>query len=263
MAQGGTRPGGSARAPAQHVPSRRGGAFGRLREWGLTLVLSVLFAVSLLGQIFTGWVDYNGMHSENHSPPVSLGDFLQTGFSLNGIFSNTEAALLQLAVLILFTSFLYQRGAAHSRPPGRHGERPPGEAARRRWGTAHEGGSGRGRGAGGSEEHDRGPVRRWLYENSLALTFFAGFLIALGLHLYFGTLQYNWQQVHTRQPTVTVGQYFVTADFWFNTFDVWQAEFFAIAVLTILTVFLRQKGSAESKPVEESDEKTGTGEEQE
>lgn len=214
---------------------------GSPSHYDLTLVLTALFVVCLVGQLFTGWSSYNQTQNAYHAPPLTLGEYARTPTFLNGIFSNLQAALFQLAVLILFTTFLYQEGAAHSRPPGK---------------TARKESPGQER----ADQARRGRFGQLLYENSLFLAFFLGFLVSLGLHLFYGTQQYDLELIREGQAPVTVLQYFVSADFWFNTFDVWQAEFLAIALLTILTVYLRQAGSAESKPVSASDRKTGVGE---
>jgi hypothetical protein len=218
-------------------PDGSAGARG-IESWGLTLTLSALFLVCLVGQAISGWESYNQTQAVYHAPPVNLSDFVRTGTFLNAIFSNLQAALLQLAALIIFTTFLHQRGASHSRPPGRRGPKPADES--------------------GPDRSRRAPrSARVIYEHSLFLAFFAGFVICLALHAYFGAQQYNLQLAQEGQPQVTVGAFLVSASFWFSTFQVWQVEFLAIALLTILSVYLREKGSAESKPVNESDESTG------
>jgi hypothetical protein len=107
------------------------------------------------------------------------------------------------------------------------------------------------------------PVRRegWilkLYENSLALMFLALFLASFALHASGGAREYSAEQVAHGGVPVSTWAYVGTARFWFESFQNWQSEFLAVAVIVGASVYLRQRGSAESKPVAEPHTATGS-----
>jgi hypothetical protein len=205
-----------------------------LRYNSLSLTLFGLFVVFLVGEGLVGHLAYNQQRSTHGAPAVDLWAYLGTGNFLDGIFSNWQAAVLQLASLIIFGVFLTQRGATHSR---KHLEPDPEHKALR--------------------QRPFGRTRSWIYRNSLFLAFLALFLGAFLLHLFSGLAQYNDTQADLSRPQASLGSYALSAEFWFKTFQTWQAEYFAIGVYMVLSIFLRQKGSPESKPVEAQNEETG------
>jgi uncharacterized protein DUF6766 len=87
------------------------------------------------------------------------------------------------------------------------------------------------------------------YENSLAIAFTALFLMSIALHALGGAKEYSAEQVAHGEPPVGVGRFVTTSAFWFQSFQNWQSEFLAVGSLVVLTIFLRQRGSPESKPV--------------
>ena len=107
-----------------------------------------------------------------------------------------------------------------------------------------------------------GPVRRggWvlrLYEHSLGLTFAMLFLISLAIHAAGGLVEYNNEKIRHGQEAVAIGTYLVSSRFWFESFQNWQSEFLSLACMVVGTIFLRQRGSAESKPVFAPHSETG------
>ena len=149
---------------------------------------------------------------------------------LEGLASNWQAAVLQLGSLIVFSSFLYQRGAPHSRDP----RKAPRE--QERWNADRFG---------------------WFYRNSLSLAFLLLFLLSLALHVVFGTYAYNEERSLAGQPPISIAAFPLSAKFWSVTLQTWQAEYLVIALYVVLTIFLRQQDSPESKPVESSNATTG------
>ena len=137
---------------------------------------------------------------------------------------------MQLGSLIVLSSFLYQRVRPHSRDP----HKLPSEQT---WLRA----------AGFS----------WFYRYSLSLVFLLLFVISLALHVVAGTNAYNEDRALTGQPPILIAAFLVSAKFWSVTLQTWQAEYLVIALYVALSVFLRQQGSPESKPVESSNETTG------
>ncbi|HEY3661979.1 MAG TPA: DUF6766 family protein [Chthoniobacterales bacterium] len=204
-----------------------------LAKNGLSLAFFALFAAALVGQTFTGWFAYDDQLAAHGLPAVRYSAYLKTGDFLEGIFCNWQAAILQLACLIFFAAFLRQKGASHSR-------KTTGSARKKK-------------------RHPRAFEKpsSWLYRNSLLLAFLVLFAFSFLAHLICGSWLYNETQKWSGHPPVSVVSYFCTADFWFRTVQTWQAEFVIIGVFLVLSVFLRQENSAESKPVGSADNETG------
>lgn len=200
----------------------------------MSVALFSLFLICLVGQSLSGWLAYDDTLHAGHFSEIGFGAYLGTGNFLDGIFSNWQAAILQLAVLIAFGSVLRQKGAAHSRKTdsGNHrvldwklGQRPT--------------------------------VREWLYANSLSLVFLSMFVVTFLLHLLFGGWKYNEDQALRHLPPISLGAYAGSSSFWFSVLQCWEAEFWAIGIYIVLSIFLRQESSSESKPVGASNEQTG------
>ena len=204
-----------------------------LHDNGLSLALLALFAVSLAGQAATGFRAYNSTQEAARLAKVGFAAYLGTGNFLDGMTSNWQAAVLQLAVLITFGSVLRQRGATHSRQPGDDGGEPG--------------------------EGERGPTagRSWLYAHSLGLAFIGLFVVTFAAHLVFGWWKYNEDQAVAHLPAQGLSAYAGSAAFWFSAFQCWEAEFIAIAAYVLFSIFLRQAASPESKPIGASDDQTG------
>lgn len=96
-----------------------------------------------------------------------------------------------------------------------------------------------------------------LYEHSLSIMFLLLFLMSVGLHAVGGSEEYSQEQQAHGQPPVSVLGFLATSRFWFESFQNWQSEFLAVAVLVGASVYLREKGSPESKPVAEPHYETG------
>ena len=200
----------------------------------MSIALFGLFIVCMVGQGVTGWYSYNDTLVAGHFHKVPFGVYLGTGQFLDGIFSNWQAAVLQLAVLIAFGSVLRQKGAAHSRKSDGRNHRTLS------WKLG-----------------PRPTARKWLYANSLSLAFICMFLMNFALHVLFGQWKYNEDQALRHLPPISLGSYAASSSFWFSVFECWEAEFWAIGIYIVLSIFLRQENSSESKPVEASDEETG------
>jgi len=101
-------------------------------------------------------------------------------------------------------------------------------------------------------------VKTWLYERSLTIALFALFFLSFVLHAAGGAKEYSSEQLaHGGTAVGTLG-YLKTSQFWFESFQNWQSEFLAVGALVVLSVYLRQKGSPESKPVAAAHAETGT-----
>lgn len=216
-----------------------------LRENGLSIALFLLFASFLAGQVITGWHVYNADQLEHGGQIAGLGSYLTTGHFVEAVFENWESEFLQMAAYVVLTVWLVQKGSAESKPL----EGDPEEDADSR-----------------SESNKKGvpaPVRRggwmlWVYERSLGLALALLFLLSLGLHAWGGARAYSAEQEEHGEPAVSVPQYVTTSQFWFESFQNWQSEFLSVGTIIVLAIFLRQKGSPESKPVAAPHDQTGT-----
>jgi hypothetical protein len=216
-----------------------------LRENGLSIVMFGLFFIFLLLQSLAGWRTANQEHQQHDQPTESYISYVTSGSFAESTFENWESEFLQMAGFVLLTVFLRQKGSPESKSLK---AQDPVDAdptqARRSQGVP-------------------GPVRRGglalaLYQNSLSLALVALFLLSFLFHALGGHAEHNQQQLeHGEAPTSLLG--FVTgAEFWFQSFQNWQSEFLAVGALTVLGIFLRQRGSPESKPVAAPHAETGS-----
>ncbi len=216
-----------------------------LRDNGLSLTLLALFIVFLIGQALTGQRHYNDEQLKHGQEPVTLTEYVSTGEFLEATAENWESEFLQMAAYVLLTVFLFQRGSSESK---KIGEPEPVDRDPRRF---------------RNKPNVPWPVRRggWilkLYSNSLALAFLLLFLVSFILHAFAGTAAYNEEQLAHGGQAVSVLDYASSSQFWFESFQNWQSEFLAIAAMVVLSIFLRQRGSPESKPVDASHDQTGS-----
>jgi hypothetical protein len=208
-----------------------------LRDNGLLLACLGLFAVFFAGMVVSGAAVYEEeQRTHGVSQSISILDYLRTGAFVEAMFENWESEFLQMGMYVVLTAYLYQRGSSESKPM--HQRAPQDDDPRLATIT----------------ETTPWPVRRggWvlrLYENSLALAFFVLFFASWALHAVGGTAAYNEEQLQHGEAPMSVWQYITTSQFWFESMQNWQSEFIAVAAIVGLSVFLRQRGSAESKPV--------------
>lgn len=222
-----------------------GGTMGRwVKEHGLLLANIGLFAIFFGGMVLSGASTYSDEQMAHGEPAVTVLRYLGTGAFLEATFENWESEFLQMGMYVVLTVFLFQKGSSESKPMGRTA--PQDEDPRQ----------------ASVKASTPWPVRRggWvltLYEHSLSIMFLLLFLASFILHAVGGTDEYNSDQEAHGQPTVTVLGYLATSRFWFESFQNWQSEFLAVAVLVGASVYLREKGSPESKPVAEPHYETG------
>jgi hypothetical protein len=213
-----------------------------LRDNGLSIVMLGFFLLFWIGQALTGHARFIEEHPDKAG--TSLLEYLRSGHCGEATAENWESEFLQMAVYVVFTIFLFQRGSAESK---RIGEK---EAVDRDPRRARHG------------PETPWPVRRGglalaIYENSLSIAFVLLFLVSFALHAYGGALEYNAERLQHGEPAIRLLQYLATPRFWFESFQNWQSEFLSLGAMAILTVFLRQRGSPESKPVEAPHSRTG------
>ena len=215
-----------------------------VRERGLLLANLGLFVVFFIGMVVSGVQVYNSDQIEHGQPAVSLAGYLTSGDFLEATFENWESEFLQMGMYVVLTAFLFQRGSSESKPidePSPQDEDPR---------------------AAADDPNAPWPVRRGgvilrLYENSLSIMFFVLFALSFALHAVGGARAYSDTEILHGGEAVSTWAYLGTTQFWFESMQNWQSEFLAIGVMVGASVYLRQRGSAESKPVAESHYTTG------
>ena len=216
-----------------------------LRENGLSIVLVLLLLLCLAGQAVAGMFAYNDERQEHGQPTVNFTGYLATPHFLEATMENWESEFLQMFAFIALTAVLFQKGSAESK---KLNEAEPVDRDPRK---------------SRNKKNAPWPVRKGgltltLYESSLSLAFLLLFLISFMLHAVGGAREYNQsQREHGGGEEVSTLQYIGTSGFWFESFQNWQSEFMAVGAMVIFSIFLRQRGSPESKPVDSSHSETG------
>jgi hypothetical protein len=220
---------------------------GLWRENALSIVLLILFATCLLGQIASGRAVLNQERREHGLAPVAWIDYFHHGQFLSATFENWESEFLQMGLYVLLTVGLRQKGSAESRPLDD---------------TA------RGALEPDSREVEPGPhpsaVRRggWvarLYANSLSIGLLLLFAVAFAAHGYGSWRQEVEERSNQGQAAPTLSEHLTGPEFWFESFQNWQSEFLAVFALVVLSIWLRQAHSPQSKPVRAPHSQTGAG----
>jgi hypothetical protein len=218
-----------------------------VRRWlwfnGLALTVFGAFVVFLVLQAVFGWQVRNEDLVQAGGAADSFWHYLGTGHFGEAVFENWESEFLQMGSYVLLTAYLVQRGSAESKPVDqvdRAGDLPRESTAR-----------------SPRLSRQRGPVHVF-YRNSLSIALLGFFLLSFTAHIVTGTAEYNEQQLLERgAPPISATHFLGTADFWFQSMQNWQSEFLAVGTLIVLSIFLRQHGSPESKPVTAPHSHTG------
>ncbi|MBK0404296.1 hypothetical protein I5M27_14965 [Adhaeribacter sp. BT258] len=212
-----------------------------LYENSLSLVVTFFMLATIVGQAFTGWDVYNQELEEMDLAPLSLLQYLGSGHFIEAIFENWESEFLQMGLYVMLTIWLRQKGSSESK-------------------QLYE-----------KEDVDREPQPKKdaplpvriggfalaVYKHSLSIAFFLLFFITFYLHALGGAEVYNIEQADQGKETVTVMGYMATSRFWFESLQNWQSEFLSIVSIVVFSIFLRQQGSPESKPVDAPHDETG------
>jgi Domain of unknown function (DUF6766) len=213
-----------------------------LRDNGLSLVLVSLFVLFLAGQAISGWLNYNDEQDEHHQPQIGFVQYLTTGAFGEAVFENWESEFLQMGLYVVLTAFLFQRGSAESRDPDKEEEVDENPKACR---------------SNAPLPVKRGGLVLTLYSHSLSLAFMLLFAVSFVGHAVSGARAHNEEAAQHGRNTLSVWQYLCSSQFWFESFQNWQSEFLAIFAIVVLSIWLREKGSPESKPVAAAHSKTG------
>ena len=219
------------------------------RENGLSIAAFTLFLLCLIGQFVTGLDEYNSDQREHQQPTVSAADYVRSGHFMEVTFENWESEFLQMAAFVVLTVMLRQKGSPESKTLDEKEEvdEDPRDALK----------------SAEKRANAPWPVRRGgivlkLYEHSLSLALALLFVLSFVVHAMGGARNYNEEQVIHGGETVSTLDYIGTTRFWFESFQNWQSEFLAVGALFVLTVWLRERGSPQSKPVAAPNDETGT-----
>jgi hypothetical protein len=217
-----------------------------LRNHGLSLFFLAIFLLALVGQSIAGHADYNNDQIAHSQETISYWRYIVSSSFGQAVMENWQSEYLQFFLFILATVWLVQKGSPESKrldQGGTESERDQkiGEHATEsspRWARA--------RGA-----------RLWLYSNSLLLVMGSLFLGSWVAHSVTGWSEYNAEQLEHEDEPLSWIEYVGSADFWQTTLQNWQSEFLAVGSMAVFAIYLRQRGSPESKPVGAAHEATG------
>lgn len=202
-----------------------------IKDNSLSIVFFSLFAICISIQSYAAWLLENETLARYGHASIGFWDFLSSGTYLEGLASNWQAAILQLASLVLLSSFLAQRGAAHSLNPQK-------AKRKQKWAKTKR--------------------FSWLYRHSFFIGLLLLFVHSFVLHIVVGASAFNEQRALTGLPPISIPAFLLSAKFWTTTLQTWQAEYLVIAIYIVFSIFLREQDSPESKKIESKDETTGS-----
>jgi hypothetical protein len=220
---------------------------GFLKNNGLSVGFGLLFLASLIGQAISGHDSVNHDQLLHQGDPITLGHYVTSALFWADVMENWQSEYLQFSLYIFATIYLIQKGSNESKKPDRVGretdeEQDLGEHARPgspRWAKA-------------------GGLKTAIYSNSLMLVMTSIWLASWLAQSVTGRVNYNADQLDHESAPVSWLSYLTTSDFWDRTLQNWQSEFLAVGSMVILSVYLRQRGSPESKPVGAPHSETAT-----
>ncbi len=214
-----------------------------LRNNGLSITFLGFFFIAICGQVFTGLKQYNQEMQDLGGTQVALPQYLTSGHFLESTFENWESEFLQMALFVTLTMFLYQKGSSESKDPDKEEEEVDREPNPRKknvpWPVK------------------KGGIILSIYKHSLCYSLFLLFLISFGMHWYGSLVEYNEEQILKGKPAESAIRYLSNSKFWFESFENWQSEFLSVFAIVVLSIFLRQQHSPQSKPVDAPHSETG------
>jgi hypothetical protein len=209
-----------------------------VRDNSLSLFFGLIFLFALVGQSFAGMAQFNQHQLADSMATVSYAQYLTSSDFAVDVAENWQSEYLQFLLYIFATVWLVQRGSVESKKPEETGTESdedqkvgvhaPPDAPRSAW---------------------TGGFRTAVFSRSLGIVMGLIFLASWLAQSLAGTASYNQQQLAQREDAVSWLSYLATSDFWNRTLQNWQSEFLAVGSMAVLSVYLRQRGSPESKPV--------------
>jgi hypothetical protein len=209
-----------------------------VRDNGLSMAFGTIFLATLVGQAISGADTFNHGQALHHGDPISFGHYVSSALFWADVMENWQSEYLQFTLYIFATIWLIQKGSNESKEPDRVGresdeEQLLGEHAKPdspRWAKV-------------------GGLRTTIYSNSLLLVMTSIWIASWLAQSITGRINYNANQLDHQSAPLSWLSYITTSDFWNRTLQNWQSEFLAVGSMVILSVYLRQRGSPESKPV--------------
>jgi hypothetical protein len=217
-----------------------------MKKWiynnSLSITFLLLFAAAIFGQVICGIKEYNKELAEEGAAAVSMAEYLISGHFIESTFENWESEFLQMGLFVWLTIFLRQKGSSESKScDGR--EKVDWQPSPKRKGAPW-------------------PVRKggiWLaiYKHSLTLSLFLLFLVSFALHFYGSLKDENLHNGLKGEVRISYIEYLCSSKLWFESFQNWQSEFLSVFAIIGLSIYLRQIGSPQSKPVDAPHDETG------
>ncbi|MER5208833.1 DUF6766 family protein [Streptomyces sp. NPDC002825] len=219
---------------------------GFWRTNSLTIGFGVAFLVVLGAQAVAGRAEFNEQLAVDGLQQIGLGEYLMSSDFAVDVTENWQSEFLQFFLYIFGTVYLLQRGSPESKSLHKAGtesdrEQRMGDHARPdspRWAGTKD-------------------WRQTVYSRSLGLVMAGFFVLSWLAQSISGVAAFNELRLRQLQAPVPWYSYLGSADFWNRSLQNWQSELLAVAAMAILSVYLRQRGSPESKPVGASHEATG------
>jgi len=213
-----------------------------IKNNSLSIVFLVLFSATLVAQTVFGHQEYNKELVENGGTTVTVQQYLTSGHFVESTFENWESEFLQMALFVVFTIFLKQKGSSESKKFDGTDDvdcKPDPNKKDAPW-----------------------PVKKGgfvlkLYQNSLTIALLLLFAISFVLHFYGSLADQNVENKLKGEALETTVNYIADSRFWFESFQNWQSEFLSVFAIVALSIYLRQQGSPQSKPVDAPHYETG------
>ncbi|HUP98827.1 MAG TPA: DUF6766 family protein [Aeromicrobium sp.] len=218
----------------------------RLHENSLGLFFGAIFLLALAGQAFAGWHAFNSEQSADGLGTLTFARYLTSSDFAVDVAENWQSEYLQFLLYITATVWLVQRGSPESKELTKVGLESDKD---QKVGRYADDASPKWAAAGG--------LRTGLFSWSLTLTMAAIFFASWLAQSIAGLTAFNETRLGRLQAPLSWSSYITNADFWARTLQNWQSEFLAVGSMVVLSIYLRQRGSPESKPVGESHESTG------
>lgn len=221
------------------MPSKRKNTF--LINNGLSIAFLLMAIFTLGGQAITGWHQYNNFLNEHDKEEVFLFKYFGSGHFIQATFENWESEFFQMALFIWFTVFLKQKGSSESKKINGKEEvdRQPKAHSKAPWAV------------------ENGRIILAVYKHSLTLSLVLLFLISFVLHWYGSNKDFNEIQMLEGKTTERMFAYLSNSRLWFESFQNWQSEFLSVFAIIFLSIYLREFGSPQSKPVDAPHSETG------
>lgn len=209
-----------------------------LKHNALSLFFGLIFLLSLAGQSFAGWQQLNALQRAEHLDTLTWVGYVTSSDFVVDVAENWQSEFLQFWLYLMATVWLLQKGSPESKELDKAGRESDEDQLV------------------GQHAHEESPAwaaaggwRTRVYSGSLAMVMGAIFLASWLVQSVAGWAAFNEDRLQQLQDPISWGSYLLNADFWARTLQNWQSEFLAVGAMAVLSIYLRQRGSSQSKPV--------------